>query len=106
MRKMYLLNEELESYFIYYDNMSVTENLPNDLGIYKVEDVFDYDEESDTYYKDLDFGWNTAYIAENITADISDDESKLYTKFELINLWFDVEGDPVPTAIAECEITY
>ncbi len=46
-----------------------------------LEDVFDYDEESD-------------------------DKSKLYTKFELINQWYDVEGDPVPTAIAECEITY
>jgi hypothetical protein len=71
-----------------------------------LEDVFDYDEESDVYYKNLDFGWNTGYRAENVTADISDDKSKLYTKFELINQWYDVEGDPVPTAIAECEITY
>jgi len=70
------------------------------------EDVFDYDEESDIYYKDLDFGWNTGCIAENVTANISDDKSKLYTEFELINLWYDVEGDPVPTAIATCEITY
>ncbi|GEM_PF-839304 len=73
---------------------------------YSFEDVFDYDEESDIYYKNLDFGWNTPYIAENVTADISDDKLKLYTKFELINLWYDVGGDPVPTAIAECEITY
>lgn len=70
------------------------------------EDVFDYDEESDIYYKNLDFGWNTGYIAENVTANISDDKLKLYTKFELINLWYDVGGDPVPTAIADCEITY
>ena len=41
-----------------------------------------------------------------IIADISDDKLKLYTKFDLINLWYDVGGDPVPTAIAECEITY
>lgn len=71
-----------------------------------LEDVFDYDEESGVYYKDLDFGWNTGYIAENVTAKISDDKSKLYTQFELINQWYDVEGDPVPTAIAECEITF
>lgn len=71
-----------------------------------LEDVFDYDEESDIYYKNLDFGWNTGYIAENVTANISEDKLKLYTKFELINLWYDVEGDPVPTAIADCEITY
>jgi hypothetical protein len=71
-----------------------------------LEDVFDYDEESDIYYKNLDFGWNTPYRAENVTANISDDKSKLYTEFELINLWYDVEGDPVPTAIAKCQITY
>lgn len=71
---------------------------------YSFENVFDYDEESDIYYKNLDFGWNTGCIAENVTANISGD--KLYTKFELINLWYDVDGDPVPTAIAECEITY
>ena len=71
-----------------------------------LEDVFDYDEESNIYYKNLDFGWNTGYIAENVTADISDDKSKLYTQFELINQWYDVEGDPVSTAIAECKITY
>ncbi|NYB75595.1 hypothetical protein HZF24_15715 [Sedimentibacter hydroxybenzoicus DSM 7310] len=71
---------------------------------YSFKDVFDYNKETDIYYRNLDFGWNTAYIAENTTADIIDD--KLYTKFELINLWYDVEGDPVPTAIAECEITY
>ncbi|MDD3752030.1 MAG: hypothetical protein PHU60_08300 [Tissierellia bacterium] len=73
---------------------------------YSFENVFDYDEESDIYYKNLDFGWATAYRAENVTADISDDKSKLFTQFELINQWYDVEGDPVPTAIAECEITY
>ena len=73
---------------------------------YSFENVFDYDEESDIYYKDLDFGWATAYRAENVRADISDDKSKLFTQFELINQWYDVEGDPVPTAIAECEITY
>ena len=73
---------------------------------YSIEDKFDYDEESDTYYKNLDFGWNTAYRAENVTADTSDDKSKLYTRFQLINQWYDVEGDPVPTAIAECKITY
>ena len=73
---------------------------------YRLEDVFDYDEESDIYYKNLDFGWNTAYIAENLTADISDDKLKLYTKFELINLWYNVGGDPVPTAVADYEITY
>ena len=71
-----------------------------------MEDVFDYDEKSDTYYKNLDFGWNTAYRVENVTADISDDKSKLYTHFILINQWYDVEGDPVPTAIADCKITY
>lgn len=71
-----------------------------------LEDVFDYDEESDIYYKDLDFGWNTPYRAENVTANVSDDKLKLYTEFELINLWYDVEGDPVPTAIAKCQITY
>ncbi len=73
---------------------------------YSFEDVFDYDKESNIYYKNLDFGWNTAYIAENVTANISDDKLKLYTRFELINLWYNVGGDPVPTAIAECEITY
>lgn len=73
---------------------------------YSFENVFDYDEESDIYYKDLDFGWATAYRAENVRADISDDKSKLFTQFELINQWYDVEGDPVATAIAECEITY
>ena len=66
----------------------------------------DYDEESDIYYKNLDFGWNTGFRAENAKADISDDKSKLYTQFELINQWYDVEGDPVATAIAECQITY
>lgn len=71
-----------------------------------LEDVFDYDEESDIYYKNLDFGWNTPYRAENVTANVSDDKSKLYTEFDLINLWYDVEGDPVPTSIAKCEITY
>ncbi|WP_312810816.1 hypothetical protein [Sedimentibacter sp.] len=71
---------------------------------YSFEDVFNHNKETDIYYKNLDFGWNTGYIAENTTADIIDD--KLYTKFELINLWYDVEGDPVPTAIAECEIIY
>ena len=71
-----------------------------------LEDVFDYDQESDTYYKNLDFGWNTAYRAEDTTAKISDDKSKLYTQFQLINQWYDVGGDPVPTAIAECKITY
>lgn len=71
-----------------------------------LEGVFDYDEESDIYYKNLDFGWNTAYIADNVKANISDDKSKLYTEFELINLWYDVEGDPVATAIAKCKITY
>ena len=71
-----------------------------------LENVFDYDEESDIYYKNLDFGWNTGFRAENAKADISDDKSKLYTQFELINQWYDVEGDPVPTAIAECQITY
>ncbi len=70
------------------------------------EEVFDYDKESDTYYKNLDFGWNTAYRAENVTAEISDDKLKLYTQFQLINQWYDVGGDPVPTAIAECKITY
>lgn len=70
------------------------------------EDVFNYDEKLKTYYKDLDFGWTTGYIAENITASISEDKLKLYTKFELINLWYDVAGDPVPTAFADCEITY
>ncbi len=73
---------------------------------YSFEDLFDYEEKSDVYYKILDFGWNTPYIAENVTAHISDDKLKLYTKFELINLWYDVGGDPVPTAIADCEITY
>ena len=33
-------------------------------------------------------------------------DGKLYTNFDLINLWYDVEGDPVPTAIANCDITY
>lgn len=28
------------------------------------------------------------------------------TKFELIDLWHNVGGDPVPTAIADCDITY
>lgn len=73
---------------------------------YSFENVFDYDEESDIYYKDLDFGWATGYRAENVTAEISDDKSKLFTQFEMINQWYDVEGDPVATAIAECEITY
>lgn len=73
---------------------------------YSFEDVFDYDEESDIYYKNLDFGWNTGFKAENATADISNDKLKLHTKFELINIWHDVDGDPVPTAIAECKITY
>lgn len=73
---------------------------------YSFEDVFDYDQETGTYYKNLDFGWNTPYIAENVRANISDEKSKLHTKFELINLWHDIEGDPVPTAIADCEITY
>lgn len=36
---LYYLNDE--SYFIYYDNLSVTENLPQDLGIYKVKVKFD-----------------------------------------------------------------
>lgn len=36
---LYYLNDE--SYFIYYDNLSVTENLPKDLGIYKVKVKFD-----------------------------------------------------------------
>lgn len=36
---MYYLNDE--SYFIYYDNLSVTENLPKGLGIYKVKVKFD-----------------------------------------------------------------
>ena len=71
-----------------------------------LEDVFDYDQESDTFYKILDFGWNTAYRTENVTAILSDDKTKLYTQFELINQWYDVEGDPVATAIAECKITY
>lgn len=73
---------------------------------YSFENVFNYDEESDIYYKNLDFGWVTGFRAENATAGISDDKSKIYTQFELINQWYDVEGDPVPTAIAECEITY
>jgi len=73
---------------------------------YSFENVFDYDEESDIYYKNLDFGWNTGFKAENVTADISEDKSKLFTQFELINQWYDVEGDPVATAIAECQITY
>ncbi len=30
-----------ESYFIYYDNLTVTENLPKELGIYKVKVKFD-----------------------------------------------------------------
>ncbi len=41
---------------------------------YSFENVFDYEEESDTYYKNLDFSWNTGYIAENVTANISDDK--------------------------------
>lgn len=73
---------------------------------YSFEDVFNYDEESDTYYKNLDFGWNTAYRADNAIADINDNKSKLYTQFELINQWYDVGGDPVPTVVAECKITY
>jgi len=36
---LYYLNDE--SYFLYYDNISVTENLPDDLGIYKVKVKFD-----------------------------------------------------------------
>ena len=56
--------------------------------------------------KNLDFGWNTGFKAENVTADISEDKSKLFTQFKLINQWYDVEGDPVATAIAECQITY
>jgi len=73
---------------------------------YSFENVFDYDEESNIYYKNLDFGWHTGYTAENVTANISDDKLKLYTKFELINLWYNVGGDPVATAIADCEIIY
>lgn len=41
---------------------------------YSFEDIFDYDKESNIYYKNLDFGWNTGYIAENVTANISDDK--------------------------------
>lgn len=73
---------------------------------YSFKDNLNYDEESDIYYRNLDFGWNTPYRTENVSAEISDDKSKLYTQFELINQWYDVEGDPVPTAIAECKITY
>jgi len=50
-----------------------------------LENVFDYDEESDIYYKDLDFGWNTGFIAENVTANISDDKSKLYNYIQNLN---------------------
>lgn len=28
------------------------------------------------------------------------------TQFELINRWYDIGGDPVPTVVAECKITY
>lgn len=70
------------------------------------EYMFDYDEETDIYYKCLDFGWNTGYIADNITASISDNKSELYTSFGLINLWYSVDGDPVPTCIADCKIMF
>ena len=62
------------------------------------------EEEKNAHYLNLDFGWNNPYIADNLTAYIMD--GKLYTNFDLINLWYDVEGDPVPTAIANCDITY
>ena len=39
---LYYLNDE--SYFLYYDNISVTESLPNELGIYKVKVKFDLKE--------------------------------------------------------------
>ena len=39
---LYFLDNE--SYFLYYDNISVTENLPDELGIYKVRVKFDLKE--------------------------------------------------------------
>jgi hypothetical protein len=39
---LYFLDDE--SYFLYYDNISVTENLPDELGIYKVRVKFDLKE--------------------------------------------------------------
>ncbi|HCS10723.1 MAG TPA: hypothetical protein DIV40_04620, partial [Clostridiales bacterium] len=39
---LYYLNDE--SYFLYYDNISVTESLPDELGIYKVKVKFDLKE--------------------------------------------------------------
>jgi len=39
---LYYLDDE--SYFLYYDDMSITENLPGDLGIYKVRVKFDLKE--------------------------------------------------------------
>lgn len=39
---LYFLDDE--SYLLYYDNISVTENLPDDLGIYKVKVKFDLKE--------------------------------------------------------------
>ncbi len=70
------------------------------------EEFLTYDEESAIYYRNLDFGWTTGYIAENVTADISDDKLKLYTNFELIDLWYNVGRDPIATAVADCEMAF
>lgn len=73
---------------------------------YSFENLFDYDKEFNTYCKCLDFGWNTGYIAESITSNISDDKLEIYTEFKLINLWYCVDGDPVPTCIADCKMIF
>jgi len=36
---LYYLNDE--SYYLYYDNVTITENLPNEVGVYKVKVKFD-----------------------------------------------------------------
>ncbi|QSX06676.1 hypothetical protein JYG23_04265 [Sedimentibacter sp. zth1] len=73
---------------------------------YSFNNLFDYDEETDTYYKCLDFGWDTGNRAKNITASISDDKLELYTNFEFIDIWYGYEEYPEPPTIADCKITY
>ena len=57
---LYSLNDE--SYFLYYDHISVTENLPEELGIYKVKVKFDLKE----IYNYDRFNINDIQLTDNI----------------------------------------
>ena len=77
---LYYLDDE--SYYLYYDEISVTENLPKELGIYKVKVIFDL---KNIYNYDL-FNINDIQLTDNIGTIIY--EGKTY---ETNNLDLDVK---------------